>query len=937
MKRKNKLIVLLMIVCFMFITLVCGCRENDGPSEKTPVVETPSISFVNKNVEMYVGDINTLEVVVENTDETVVFESSDTSVVSVTSSGEVTALKEGNVVITAKIREVMAVCNIKVETALDFSFTNAEKKVYVGKTTKLNVNYVIKGETVADSNITYESSDEKIVRVDSDGVVTGIKVGEATITAKCGELSTQIKIVVSNLISIVLDVEEVTLNPNVASNSQVIVTASVKKNGINVKNATINWSVLDDDILKLNGNNNVAVVNAIGCGNTALIAEYEGELASCIVTSFKTVSTIADMEAIKLDINGWFKLVNDIDFTGYAWSSITPWMGDPVNPELYFGGIFDGQGYTLSNINCLAGWHQGLFGLINEKAIVKNVSIINLVNQATSNKSAAVVALNYGRVENIYAETVIQSDSQSMWNAQGGLVATNHPGAVVKNCIVKVTAARVYKNTGALCGYNCGILENCYAICTDAVLPSVYTQTSDYGELVNSYTYSDESSLYGDSLFTDYDRTIWNISDYDIPSLYSYPNADFKAVDTYLTIGKEYVINPFNVKGIDAEWNFEGDTEAFDYYILEDGSLNVLPLKLGNMEVSVILSNGKSSKTRIVSKGVVLVPSLEEISLNYLNPGLDSEYKLSFTDEENSYISNNSINFISNNEDVVKVNKDGTVVAVGGGKTTISLEYQGDLYIDLIDVDVVKWIQISTPQQLDDMRNNVFGMYCLVNDIDYGGNTYKTIGRWDGDETNGKHFAGTFDGNGYSISNLVLPSEGDTSGIWGQTLATSVVRNVNFINISCPQNKTDIFGIVGFNEGLIENVYLEMNIKLGGSTSIRSGGGIAGTNEFRGIIRNCISVIKVDGLSSNEYFGSLCGLNQGVLENSFSIVYGNEFNQVNAVSYDNGTVLASYQYASKEYKDALATAISKEAPFGTFDSTVWVIESDKIPILKKLN
>ena len=37
--------------------------------------------------------------------------------------------------------------------------------------------------------------------------------------------------------------------------------------------------------------------------------------------------------------------------------------------------------------------------------------------------------------------------------------------------------------------------------------------------------------------------------------------------------------------------------------------------------------------------------------------------------------------------------------------------------------------------------------------------------------------------NGYTISNLQLPSEGDTSGIWGQTNPSSIIRNTNFINI----------------------------------------------------------------------------------------------------------------------------------------------------------
>ena len=76
-------------------------------------------------------------------------------------------------------------------------------------------------------------------------------------------------------------------------------------------------------------------------------------------------------------------------------------------------------------------------------------------------------------------------------------------------------------------------------------------------------------------------------------------------------------------------------------------------------------------------------------------------------------------------------------------------------------------------------------------------------------------------------------------------------------------------------------------------------------------------------------------LNQGVLENSFSIVYGSEYSKVNAVSYDNGTVLATAQYAKSNYADALNEAVKKQSPFGSFDTDVWVIEPNKLPQLKK--
>ena len=41
----------------------------------------------------------------------------------------------------------------------------------------------------ADTKVTFTSSDETIAKVDEKGVVTGVKAGDVTITAKAGKLS----------------------------------------------------------------------------------------------------------------------------------------------------------------------------------------------------------------------------------------------------------------------------------------------------------------------------------------------------------------------------------------------------------------------------------------------------------------------------------------------------------------------------------------------------------------------------------------------------------------------------------------------------------------------------------------------------------------------------------------------------------------------------
>ena len=80
--------------------------------------------------------------------------------------------------------------------------------------------------------------------------------------------------------------------------------------------------------------------------------------------------------------------------------------------------------------------------------------------------------------------------------------------------------------------------------------------------------------------------------------------------------------------------------------------------------------------------------------------------------------------------------------------------------------------------------------------------------------------SGVFDGT--AIPYLILESSWKRySRIWGQTAETSVIRNTNFINIYGPEAATTSFGIVGFNEGLIENCFVEMIVTQGGTLDIK--------------------------------------------------------------------------------------------------------------------
>lgn len=913
-----------------------ACKNGEDEEEPAPPQVTEKyLALEHTDIALYVGDSFALKANLKNLEGTVTW-SSDNETVATVENGTVEALSEGNAVITAALDEYFAVCTVRVYKVEELSFPFPERKLQVGRTMQILPQYLFKGQEVSDKEFNWSSSDVNVAVVDEEGYITAKKAGKTVITAESGSLSASFELNVVNNIALTINTRQLVLNPNDMGKRSAELEISVKKNGVTVRSPAINWRSLDEAIVRLTPNAGKTTVTAFGTGNTAVVGEYEGEIITCIVTSYKVLRKPEDFELMRNDLNGWFKLMNNVDFTGYMWSSITPWQGDTAPDSVYFGGIFDGQGYTISNITFYSGWHQGLFGQINKNAVVKNVSLVNAVNQKTSNMTGSIVALNYGLIENVYVETTVQADSDSIYNATGGLVGLNARTGIIRNCIAVVTAKNVYKNVGALVGYNWATIYNCYAVCTDAQLPAIHTQTPEIGYSNNCYVFSDETELYDPSYFRDFDKSVWAITGFDLPALKYFPQVSFKSESIYLTIGKTYHLSPSSVKGMEIDWKFDsGYEEYFRVEFQEDGSVYVTPLRVGETGVRVSLANGSSAAAKLIAKRVTLLPEKDFVFLDYNNPGLADSYQVVMFSEDGLAIPVEEMAFVSSDANVAQVSEDGRIKATGGGSTFISVIFDGDTYVNLIEVKVRPWVQVSTPEDLENMRNDFSANYCLVNDIDYGGKTFPTIAPWDGFDSIQYHFGGIFDGNGYTISNLRITGGRDTSGIWGQTAETSVIRNTNFVNIFGPEQTTTSFGIVGFNEGIVENCYVEITVTYGGPLDYKGGGGIVGTNEFRGTVRNCITVVNVQSMNEGNYFGSLVGLNQGLIENCFSVVHGNARNRVDKIAYENGTTLATKQYSGATKAEASAAAINGEAPFGSFDSAVWNKPGNQLPSLKR--
>ena len=178
-------------------TTVPKPSNNTEPSSTTPTVtsSTPSPSTpvtvsgvaLNKKVAtVNVGKKVTVKATVTpaNADnKTLAWTSSNTKIATV-SNGVVKGVKAGRVIITAKTTDgsnISATCTVTVKQPVTRISLSKKATMYTGK--KLTLKAKVNPANASNKALTWKSSNTKIAKVASNGVVTGVKAGTVKITA----------------------------------------------------------------------------------------------------------------------------------------------------------------------------------------------------------------------------------------------------------------------------------------------------------------------------------------------------------------------------------------------------------------------------------------------------------------------------------------------------------------------------------------------------------------------------------------------------------------------------------------------------------------------------------------------------------------------------------------------------------------------------------
>lgn len=224
------------------------------------------------------------------TNQSLTWSSSVEGVATVDPTGKVTAIKAGTTVITATAKDdsgISASCTVQVTvptvkvTGITLNKTTAS--VVKGKTVALTA--TVTPDTATDKTIKWTTSNKNVATVSTDGVVTAVAAGTATITATAADdsgVKATCKITVTNP---VVKVTKVTLNKTTASvvkGKTLTLTATVTPT--NATNKKVTWKSSNTKIATVDSNGKVTAKAAGTATITCTAADGSGKSAACKIT-----------------------------------------------------------------------------------------------------------------------------------------------------------------------------------------------------------------------------------------------------------------------------------------------------------------------------------------------------------------------------------------------------------------------------------------------------------------------------------------------------------------------------------------------------------------------------------------------------------------------------------------------------------------------------
>ena len=561
---------------------------------------------------------------------------------------------------------------------------------------------------------------------------------------------------------------------------------------------------------------------------------------------------------------GYYELKNNIDL-GSAWvaskykcykSGDTPISTAGVG----FNGVLDGCGYTVSNFS-LDGNDASLFATIGQEGQIKNIAFTDV---QVSGWAGGVVAHSvFGTLENVFV-AIDNSNTKWFYGNNFGVLAYAFSDATIKNCVtylggIMSDEMNYSANTNAFVNWNVAsssVIENCYAVYGTGIKVTNADGLTAYS--VEEYQEASYSGL---------NSEIWDMNGFPI---FKSALAEWKlsVVDTKIDVNTEIKVfasikdyNYFELTASDGEFARDTSVGGYTYTFLASEPEKTYTINLyafGRAVDTLELTTRKITQSETALAG----------TLNYAQKTWTNNAYVDNTGDLTFDTGLSQLNFAEFTVETQNGEKKSIRASITAGLLTIPAssltalaggDYQLAILVDngsviniytiglkLVTAEITDGIQFKTLFLRDTalaasgIASETYydGYYVLKNNITLDGNwkanRYPVYnGAAVDNSTIG--FNGTFDGQGYVVSNLVI--NGNDASIFGTIGVNGVVKNVAFVGM---QNSGWAKGVVASDlYGTVDNVYVEGSGERWGYGN--NFGAICGKAKSGAVISNCVT------------------------------------------------------------------------------------------------
>ena len=270
-------------------------------------VQASAISLNTNNLTLGVDETSQLVAYIypsNTTNKTVTWKSSDTSIARVSNNGLVTAVSPGSVTITATTTDgsnLSATCSVTVteRLATSISLNTTTLSLSVNQTSQLTA--TVLPENASDRSVTWTTNNPNVATVNSEGVVTAVAAGSATITATTNDGS---NLSASCAVSVYVPASAISLNTNsltleIDETSQLVAYIYPS----NTTNKTVTWRSSDTSIARVSNNGLVTAVSPGSVTITATTTDGSNLSATCSVTVTGRLATSISLNTTTLSLS----------------------------------------------------------------------------------------------------------------------------------------------------------------------------------------------------------------------------------------------------------------------------------------------------------------------------------------------------------------------------------------------------------------------------------------------------------------------------------------------------------------------------------------------------------------------------------------------------------------------------------------------------------